>query len=185
MKRSLTEWNNDYCPQTLFLFGTYKDDGKPNYGLFCWFSYCWDNELCVMTCIGGEKLSKDIIRKKRVFSANLVTKELLPLADYLGNKDGYQPDKMDIDLPTEKGRVLDVPILVQSPWTYELEVKREVKLSDGDIFICRIRKILVDETLPEQDKDPLPLRLANPVVTTGQTYFAVGEALGKWADWKK
>ena len=45
---------NDFCPQTLFLYGTYKEDGTPNFGLFCWFSYIWDSELGVMACIGGE-----------------------------------------------------------------------------------------------------------------------------------
>ncbi|HEY8499922.1 MAG TPA: hypothetical protein VIL89_04825 [Clostridia bacterium] len=33
---------NKFCPQALFLYGTYKEDGTPNFGLFCWFSYCWD-----------------------------------------------------------------------------------------------------------------------------------------------
>ncbi len=86
--------SNNFCPQTLFLYGTYKDDGTPNFGLFCWFSYCWDGGLGAMACIGGEKLTKDRIRTTGVFSANLVTEEMLPLADYFGNKAGYDADKM-------------------------------------------------------------------------------------------
>lgn len=40
---------NDFCPQTLFLYGTYKKDGTPNFGLFCWISYCcWGSEIGVM-----------------------------------------------------------------------------------------------------------------------------------------
>ena len=50
---------NDFCPQTLFLYGTYDDQGKPDFGLFCWFSYIWDGELGVMCCIGGEKQTKE------------------------------------------------------------------------------------------------------------------------------
>lgn len=45
---------NNFCPQTLFLYGTYKEDGMPNFGLFCWFSYCWDSRLGVMACIAGD-----------------------------------------------------------------------------------------------------------------------------------
>ena len=26
---------NDFCPQTLFCYGTYCDDGRPDFGLFC------------------------------------------------------------------------------------------------------------------------------------------------------
>jgi flavin reductase (DIM6/NTAB) family NADH-FMN oxidoreductase RutF len=87
--------SNDFCPQTLFLYGTYKENGTPNFGLFCWFSYIWDSELGVMACIGGEKLTKDRIHATGVFSANLVTEAILSLADYFGNTDGYGADKMD------------------------------------------------------------------------------------------
>lgn len=184
MKQSLGSLSNDYCPQALFLYGTYKDDGTPNFGLFCWFSYCFDGELGVMACIGGEKLTKDIIRKKRVFSANLVTEELLPLADYFGNHEGYEADKMRVEFSVEKGAVLEVPILEKSPWVYELEVQQEIKLDDGDVFLCRIRNILAEETLIENRRHPLPLELAKPVITCKQTYFSVGQPLGNWEDWK-
>lgn len=33
--------SNDFCPQCLYLYGTYKENGEPNYGLFCWATYCW------------------------------------------------------------------------------------------------------------------------------------------------
>jgi hypothetical protein len=87
---------NDFCQQTLFLYGTYKEDNIQNFGLFCWFhSYYRDKEMGAMACIGENKLTKDRIQAKRVFSANLVTKEILPIADcrlpiadYFGNKYG-------------------------------------------------------------------------------------------------
>ena len=37
-----------------------------------------------MACINGEKQTKDLIRKNGMFSANLVSEQLLPLADYYG-----------------------------------------------------------------------------------------------------
>ena len=110
---------NDFCPQTLFLYGTYDDEGKPDFGLFCWFSYLSDDgHLGVMACIGGEKLTKDNIHKRKVFSANLVTEKLLPLADYMGTVDGRaNPDKMNVDIAIDKGSVLPVPVLKDSPVT--------------------------------------------------------------------
>ena len=52
---------NDFCPQSLFLYGTKKDDGTPDFGLFCWFSYATievnkELRMGVMACIGEEKL---------------------------------------------------------------------------------------------------------------------------------
>ena len=111
MKVSLPHPTNAYCPQTFYTYGTYKEDGTPNFGLFCWFGFCWDGELSVMACIGGEKLTKDRIRATGSFSANLVTEELLPLATYFGNKSGYDPNIMQVDSAISIGRILDIPIL--------------------------------------------------------------------------
>lgn len=176
---------NDFCPQALFLYGTYKEDGTPNFGLFCWISYCWDGELCIMACIGGEKLTKDRIRASGIFSANLVTEKLLPVADYLGNTEGYNPQKMNIALNTEPGKVLHVPTLSDSPVNFELEVKRTIPLDDGDIFQCRIRNVLWEEGLGDERPFEERLRLVAPVITTGETYFSVGTPLGHWGQWKE
>jgi flavin reductase (DIM6/NTAB) family NADH-FMN oxidoreductase RutF len=181
MKISLPEPSNAYCPQTFYTYGTYKKDGTPNFGLFCWLSYCWDGELGIMACIGGEKLTKDRIRATGVFSANLVNEALLPLANYFGHKEGYDPNKMNVDASISKGKVLDVPVLDLSPWVFELEVKKTVTLNGGDIFICKIRNTLVEEEFARGRRDgtgPVPINDAKPVIGWGGgTYFKVGEMI--------
>ncbi|MEZ3506100.1 MAG: flavin reductase family protein [Lachnospiraceae bacterium] len=175
---------NDFCPQTLFLYGTYKEDHTPDFGLFCWFSYCWDKELCAMICIGGEKLTKDRIKAGNVFSANLVTQKLLPMADYLGNKSGYDEDKMNFDTAIGEGKALDVPILKESPVNFELEVASSIPLGDGEVFLCRIRNVLYDEELTDESLSVGErLRRIAPISTTCGTYFSyTGEALGAWGE---
>ena len=138
---------NDFAPQTLFLYGTYGENDEPDFGLFCWFSYIWDGELGVMACIGGEKLTKERIHKNRVFSANLVTEDLLPLADYFGNTDGHTAEKMKIDVRIEQGRKLHVPVLADARLVFELEAVRFIPLDDGEVMLCRIRNVLQDEAL--------------------------------------
>lgn len=181
MKVSLPEPSNAYCPQTFYIYGTYKEDGTPNFGLFCWLSYCWDGELCVMACIGGEKLTKDRIRATGVFSANLVSEELLPLANYFGSKEGYDSDKMNVEAAISQGKVLEVPVMDLSPWVFELEVKRTVQLEDGDIFICKIRNTLVEEKFAHTGQGyhgPIPVNEAKPIIGWGGgTYFKVGEMI--------
>lgn len=178
--------SNDFCPQALFLYGTCKEDGAPNFGLFSWFSYVWNEELGVMACIGEEKLTKDLIRKNRVFSANLVTEELLPLADYYGNTRGCDPGKMRF-LPTvEWGKVLQVPTIAESPVSFELEVVQEIPLSAGsDMFLCRIRNVLIEEGLTDRET-PFVQRLlrAAPVLSPGEeNYVSIGgRALGRWGE---
>jgi len=186
MKKSIPI-SNDFCPQTLFLYGTYKEDRSPNFGLFCWFSYYWDSELGVMACIGGEKLTKDRIHATKVFSANLVTEELLPLADYWGNKDGRKSNKMNVSAEVEKGHVLDVPVLAKSPWVYELEVAKSIPLDDGEVLLCKIKNVLADELLCNETMSfEQRVKTIKPIVTIGETYFNWnGEAAGAWGELMK
>jgi len=184
MKKVSVPISNHFCPQTLFLYGTYKEDGTPNFGLFCWFSYCWDTELGVMACIGGDKLTKDRIHSTGMFSANLVTESILPLADYFGNIEGYRADKMNIPVKTTKGSVLNVPVLVSSPLTFELEVSQSITLDGGEVFLCKIRNVLVNAELTDQSKSiEQHMQAIAPVSTTCATYFSWnGNSLGKWGE---
>ncbi|MBQ8556855.1 MAG: flavin reductase family protein [Clostridia bacterium] len=177
---------NDLCPQTLFVYGTYKANGKPNFGLFCWFSYCWYDQLGVMCAIGGRKTTQERILENRVFSANLVVEGNLPLADYFGTADGHDADKMDINVVWEKGAVLDVPVLTSSPLTFELEVDKVIPTNEeeGDtVFLCRIRNVLKDAELVDSGLTTEALMKKIGVVRTAgdMDYWAWdGRHLGKW-----
>lgn len=136
-------------PQSLYLYGTYKEDGTPDYGLFCWATYCWDEGLRFVACIGEDKLTRDRIRETGVFSASIVSEALLPAADFCGNNPGYTCDKAGV-IRSEKGAVLEVPVPESSPWTFELEVDKTLHLDDtrtSEIYICRIRNLRADERL--------------------------------------
>ena len=192
MAKIKTKIGNTLCPQALFLYGNWKEDGTPNFGLFCWLSYTWtataDGEgMGVMACIGGEKLTKDLIRKTGVFSANLVSEKLLPLADYYGNTSGRTaPDKMK-RLPTvEKGQVLDVPTIAESPVSFELEVQKEIHLTaTSDVFLCAIRNVTAEEAFLKADVPFIRRFLAAaPVLTPGEMHYASvdGRDLGAWGE---
>ena len=183
MKKSIPI-SNHFCPQTLFIYGTYKEDGTPNFGLFCWFSYYFDREMGVMACIGGNKLTRDRIHETRVFSANLVTEELLPLADYFGNIEGYSEGKMRVPVETEKGRVLNVPVLAKSPWVFELEVDRSLPLEGGEVLLCKIRNVLAEELLCDETLSlEKRMETIRPVHSIRQSYFRWdGTEFGPWGE---
>ena len=184
MKKVSLKPTNDYCPQSLFLYGTCNEDGSPDFGLFRWFSYIWDGEMGVMCCIGGDKATKDNIHRNKVFSANIVTEALLPIADYLGNTSGYSPDKMNLSLDIGKGEVLSVPVLNSSPVIFELEVRQFIPLHDGEVMLCKIRNVLQDESLTS-DEETTEQKLSRiaPVKTTRSQYFSyTGKSLGMWGE---
>jgi len=176
---------NDLCPQTLFVYGTRNADSTPDFGLFCWFSYCWFDRLGVICAIGGSKRTLENIRRNRVFSANLVVESNLALADYFGTADGRDGDKMDIPVEWEEGAVLPVPVLCSSPISFELEVDREIATGEHDetVFLCRIRNTLKDEALTDSAMTPEEIyRQVAAVRTCGDCdYWSWdGRHLGKW-----
>ncbi len=194
MEKVKGKLGNDFCPQALFLYGNYQEDGTPHFGLFCWATYCQirdggEEALGFVTCIGEEKLTKDLIRQQGVFSANLVTEPLLPLADYYGTVNGREnPHKMERLPAVEPGQVLHVPTIVESPVSFELKVVEERNLATGsDLFLCRICNVMVDEQFANS---PLPfhpslLKIA-PVVTAGAARYASmdGKDMGAWGEAK-
>ena len=181
-KKSLKPYN-DYCPQTLFLYGTYDEQGNPDFGLFCWFSYIWDGEMGVMCCIGGNKPTLENIKRNKIFSANLVTEELLPIADHMGCTSGKDPNKMKVDLDIGKGEVIDVPVLNDSPVNFELEVTDFIEKHDGTIMLCKMRNVLQDESLSSDESFEQKLSRIAPVKTTCKHYFSYqGKDLGAWGE---
>ena len=88
---------------------------------------------------------------------------------------------MQVDAAISKGRVLDVPVLEQSPWIFELEVRRTIPLDDSEVYICKIRNTLVEELFAEkarENKGPMPVDDLKPVVGWGGgTFFTVGERI--------
>ena len=178
--------DNDFCPQTLFTYGTFKADGTPNFGLFCWFSYCWFDELGVMCAIGGPKQTQERILANRVFSANLVTESNLALSDYFGTADGHDADKMDIPFGWERGQVLDVPVLTDCPFSFELEVDKVIPTNEAEgdtVFLCRIRNVLKDAALVDSGLpvDELMRKIGAVRTAGGIEYWAwAGRHLGAW-----
>lgn len=185
MKKVSVSATNDICPQTLFLYGTMNSDGTPDFGLFCWFSYCWYDQLGVICAIGGSKKTLENIRRNGVFSANLVVENNLPLADYFGTADGRNADKMDIPVEWETGAVLAVPVLCSSPLSFELEVDKEIATGEHDetVLLCRIRNTLKDEALTDSSMTSEEILKATAAVRTCVDYDYWswdGRHLGKW-----
>lgn len=185
MKKVSVPATNDICPQTLFVYGTMNLDNTPDFGLFCWFSYCWYDQLGVICAIGGSKRTLENIRRNRVFSANLVVENNLSLADYFGTADGRSADKMDIAVEWEAGAVLPVPCLSSSPLIFELEVDREIATGEHDetVLLCRIRNTLKDEKLvnPSMTSEEILKKTAAVRTSVHFDYWAWdGRHLGKW-----
>ena len=62
--------------------------------------------------------------------------------------------------------MLDVPVPVSSPWTFELEVDKTLRLderNESEIYICKIRNVLTEEGLTDGRSFEERLKEAAPV----------------------
>jgi flavin reductase (DIM6/NTAB) family NADH-FMN oxidoreductase RutF len=132
----------------------------------------------------GTKRTKLNIIRTGIFSANLVSKDMLLLMDYFGSKHAKDGKKNDISYDVSRGEVLDIPTLDASRWVYECEVVRSVETGDSTTFFWRIRNIQMDERLSPKDIFDIDLSVLDPVIYSGK-YHSLGKVLGNIGDFCK
>lgn len=168
-------------PMQLFIIGTTKNDLTPNLGIFSWLNFCWDEELSISLCLDGEKLTKERILENKILSVNMVTEEILPyIKKWIKEKNKNKILNYEKNL-LEQGKVLNVPILKNSPLIYELEVKKTIELNGSIIFICKIRNTLVANNLIMK-KGEYNFKNISPILVALNNYYKLitDNNLGTW-----
>ena len=174
------------CVQPSFIIGTNNEDGSYNFAPITWVSATQgeDEGYFLVVSMFGTKSTKLNVIRTGVFSANLVSKDMLPLMDYFGSKHAKDGKKNDISYGVSRGEVLDVPTLDASRWVYECEVVKSVETGDSTTFFCRIRNIQIDERLSPKDIFDIDLTVLDPVIYSGR-YHSLGNMLGEIGDFCK
>ena len=173
------------CVQPAFIIGTDNEDGSANFAPITWVSVtheAGDGYLMVIS-MSGTKRTKQNVERAGIFSANLVSTDMLPLMDYLGTRHAKDGKKDGMAYAVGRGEVLDVPVLDQSRWVYECEVQKAVVTGDSTTFFCRIRNIQMDARLRCADPFDVDLTVLDPVIYSGK-YYSLGELLGSIGDLK-
>lgn len=167
------------CVQPAFIIGTNNEDGTANFAPITWVSVTHeegDGYLLVISMFGTKMTKKNVLRTG-IFSANLVSTDMLPLMDYFGSKHAKDGAKNDMSYKVSRGEIVDVPVLDESRFVYECEVERTVETGDSTTFFCRIRNIQMDEKLVCEDIFDVDLTVLDPVIYSGK-YHSIGKMLG-------
>lgn len=118
------------------------------------------------------------IRKSKRLSVNLVSREMLPKADYVGSVSGAAIDKSKVFAYHigEHG----TPVIDASPITMECEVVDIYETGDFDNFICTIVNTYAASDMLDND-GKLDYTKLKPVLFEFPTYsyLATGEIIGK------
>lgn len=118
------------------------------------------------------------IRKSKKLSINLVSREMLPQADYVGSVSGASVDKSHVfDYHTgENG----TPLIDASPLTMECDVTDIYETDGFDNFVCSVVNTYAEPDVLDS-MDRLDYTRLKPVLFEFPTYsyLATGEIIGK------
>ncbi|WP_160687121.1 flavin reductase family protein [Clostridium sp. C2-6-12] len=174
-----------FCPQPMYVIGTYNEDNQPNFSVITWIGFNWNGSPHIMLGIGGKKKTKENIQRTKMFSANLVSTDMLWLADYFGCTHGSEGIKNKINYDFNNGSVLNVPLLDSSKWVFECEVSKIIELEGSHIFIGKIKNIQIAEQFKNMDMEMIDLLQLDPVLYAPYNYFKISDKLGNCGDWEK
>jgi flavin reductase (DIM6/NTAB) family NADH-FMN oxidoreductase RutF len=178
LKQSLLP-QRGFFPQPVYLIGTYKDNDNPNFALITWITFCSVNPPMLMFASRGKKLTRELIEKNRMFSANLVTTNMMYMADYFGNTSGYERNKCeDIGVKYSKGSILNVPVLNESPWIYECSLVDTIAHGSGYMCIGEIKNILVDEAIEDTGYGKIDMTTIDPLIYAPGNYYKIAAGIG-------
>ena len=118
------------------------------------------------------------VKKSKRLSVNLVSREMLPKADYVGSVSGATVDKSEV-FAYHIGET-DTPVIDASPLTMECEVVDIYETDGFDNFICAIVNTYAASDVLDSD-GKLDYTKLKPVLFEFPTYsyLATGEIIGK------
>ncbi|MDI6893654.1 MAG: flavin reductase family protein [Bacillota bacterium] len=185
VKRSVDP-QRGFFPQPAYLIGAFREDGEPNFTLVTWITFCCVNPPTLMFSSRGKRMTSACVLRTELFSANLVTTGMLPVADYCGNTSGFNTNKcLDTGASWSRGVVLDVPVLEDSPWIFECALVRTVEHGDSVVFFGEVKNILVDERIPDPAYGKVDMAGLDPVIYAPVHYYNVGQRVGSVGDSKR
>ncbi len=162
-------------PTPLVVVGSMVED-KPNWVLVGHVGILGHDH--VLVSLAKTHYSNQGIRKNKTLSINIINKELLPKADYVGCISGAKSDKSKVfDYSMgESG----VPMISDSPVVMECEVEDIYETQGFDNFICIIQNTFADEKVLDE-KGKIDYHILKPILFEMPTYeyLETGDVLGK------
>lgn len=176
--------NPEFFSQQIMLIGTYDEDGKARFCPISWVSYTWGPPPCLVVSVWGTKQTKKNITRTGIFSATLVTPELLPLCEQF-NRNTYKKELFDqLQYTIKEGTKLKVPLLKDTLYSIECKVLTTTEIGKIITYFGEIHHINMTEDLEEMEF--FDLTKINPVIySPDKHYYTIGEYIGEIGDYSK
>lgn len=165
-------------PQSVFIVGSYGEDGTPNAMNVAWGGECTRNEVCVN--IGDHKTTENIVARG-AFTVAPADAAHVAEADYFGIATGRKVDKAATSgLTFVKSEFVDAPVIEEFPLTMECEVTVIQGDAHGARIVGRVVNTRVDESVLD-DEGRVDFDKMRPIVydSARRIYRVVGEEVGE------
>lgn len=148
---------------------------------------CSDPPMCYVS-IRPERHSFDIIKRTGEFVINLTTEDLAQATDWCGCRSGSKFNKWkETGLTPGKAKVVNAPIVEESPVNIECKVKDIIDLGSHHMFVAEVVNVRADNKFMDQTSGKFELSKALPLVYCHGAYYKMGDYIGKfgWSVEKK
>ena len=152
--------------------------GKPNIITIAWTGTVNSDPPMVSISVRPERYSYGLIKARKQFVINLVSRNLVRAADLCGVKSGRDIEKFgEAKLTPVPASVVDVPLIEESPINLECAVSDIIPLGSHDLFLARIVAVYVDEKLLDENGKLCMERAGLACYNHGE-YCGLGRSMG-------
>lgn len=140
----------------------------------------------IMLSMHKSHYSNKGIKENKTASVNLINKDMILKADYVGIASGHKVDKSDV-FEYYHGTLEAAPLIKDSPISMECELVDNYETDDEDNFILKVVNTYVDENVLDAygNIDYEKAKLVLFEMPT-KSYLETGGKVGKcWSDGKK
>ncbi len=159
-----------------------KVDGKVNFLNIAYVGIVDNNIISVS--LSKNKYSARGLTQNKTFSVNMICKDMLVEADYVGIVSGKKVDKSGVFTVFE-GQLLGAPLIEESPIAMECELIDTKEMDTHIVYFGQIKNTYCNESVLDEN-DNIDIVKASPLLYASKKYWLLGEEVAKaWTIGKK
>jgi flavin reductase (DIM6/NTAB) family NADH-FMN oxidoreductase RutF len=169
-------------PKPCYLVGCCDDNGVASFVTVTNLSGGWMGKIPILLVCLNPGYTQKLIEHKKVFSANMATIDMIDNANFCGFNSGRDVNK-GARISHTMGEKLPVPVIDNSPMTFECSVKKIVREDTVLIFLSAIDNFQIEETLKDSFHgvlagNTLDAAVLNPIISCLGGYYRIGKKAG-------
>ncbi len=148
---------------------------------------CSDPPMCYIS-VRPSRHSHEIIKRTGNYVINLTTEALARATDWCGVRSGRDFNKFEeMKLTAGKSKLVEAPLIEESPVCIECRVKEIILLGSHDMFISEVVNVKADDQYLDPVTGRFDMQNAGLLAYSHGHYYGLGKRIGKfgWSVEKK